>query len=377
MSIRTLRVSKKTEDEVYELVDTQITFGDKGGSMCDYLHGVYEQAFVEGQDTTFLTIGRTGYGKSNLSGEIQIVSQPIIREITGRKRFFDLAQDAFWSGIDYVRGLQPMVLDVAATLIKKTEEEVNELVKGEALLTEAMDGIIKDGYGGYYERLKTLKDKYGFRSKWLDEPQDLNSQDSMNTFNRELVKLKSGTRELNLLETICVPNPWLLAPYVREEKTTAVFFVFPLREAGKAVRAPRRLAIYDLKRYLKLMMSEGRYVRRLMASPLHLIDKFKPALVGNNVPMMPDCREWKIYKVMKMLGTAKLPLQSIERIEEKYGIGETNEPKRKIGLMCPKCGYVWQYGGALGKPSCPNCHSISDLGAMSALYAEDYRHKRG
>ena len=370
MTIKTLKVSKKTENEVFELLDTKVTFGDKGGSICDFLHGVYEQAWVEEQDTLFLTIGRTGYGKSTLSGEVNIVSQPIIREVTGRPRHLDFAKDVFLSGIDYVRGLQPLVLDVAATLLKRSEEEVTDLVKNQNLLNEAIEGMIKNGYKEYYDRVKKLKNKYGFTTKWLDEPQDLNSADSMNTFNRELVKIKSGTRELNLLETICVPNPWLLAPYIREEKTTAVLFPFPDREAGRATRAPRRLAIYDLKSYLRVMMSEGRYVRRLMASPLRLINKFKPALISNFVPPMPECREWKIYKVMKMLGTAKLPIQGIEKIEEKYGLLESKDTK-KIFCVCPKCGHKWNTASKAKRVMCPKCDSKTELRTLGALGIEN------
>jgi len=375
MSIKTLKVSKKTEDAVFELLDTKVTFGDKGGSMCDYLHGVYEQAWVEEQDTLFLTIGRTGYGKSTTSGEINIVSQPIIREVTGRARRLDFAKDVFLSGIDYVRGLQPMVLDVAATLLKRSEEEVTDLVKNQELLNEAINGMIEQGHKDYFKRVKQVKNKYGFTTKWLDEPQDLNSADSMNTFNRELVKIKSGTRELNLLETICVPNPWLLAPYVREEKTTAVLFPFPIREAGRATRAPRRLAIYDLKRYLYLMMSDGRYVRRLMASPLQLIKKFKPALISSVVPPMPECREWKIYKVLKMLGTAKLPIQSIEKIEEKYGLKETTKTET-ITLKCPKCTYIWKFRGRAKYPTCPSCQGKKSVKTYATTFSEHYLNQK-
>lgn len=366
MTIRSLQVSKKTEDEVYELVESTVTFGDKGSNLCDYLYGVYEQAWVEGQDTTFLPIGRTGYGKSNLAALINIASQPIIREVTGLNRHLDFAKDVYWSGIDYVRGLQPIVLDVAATLVKRAESEIPDLVGKEALLTEALDMIEKEGVKVAYSRVQQLKKRYAFTSKWLDEPQDLNSADSMNTFNRELVKIKSGTRELGLLETICASNPWLIAPYVREEKTTAVFFVFPMRDKGQTSRAVRKLAIYDLKRYLYLMMADSRYVRRLMTSPLKLIKKFRPALLGSNVPLMPDCKEWKIYKVMKLLGTAKLPIQSIEKIEEKYGLRAHEEKVHEQFFVCPACGDGW-WSKAMGKRVACKCGTQTERRILISL----------
>lgn len=375
MISKSLRVSKKTEDEVYALVTENITFDGTKSNLCDYLHGVVEQVYVEEQDSTFLVTGRTGAGKSTFAALENVVLQPIIREITGRSRHLDFAKNVYWSGLDYVRGMQPIVLDVASQLVKRTEAEVMNLVEKEALLNEAIEIMYSEGVNSTFKKLKKLEEKYGYTTQWLDEAQDLNSMETMNTFNRELIKIKSGVREMNLIDTICIPNPWLLSPYIREEKVNTAFFVFSMRDRERG-RAMRKVAIYDLSKYHRLMMSDGRYIRRLMVSPLRLIDKFKPALVGKKIPLFPpECEEWKTYKIMKKLATVKLPLQGIEKIEEKYGLGEVKK-NGPIMLMCPKCNHIWPYNGRIDVPTCPNCQGKMPFWSYLQQYGEDWSRKK-
>jgi len=339
MNFRKLLIGKKTESLLLDQLQHTMTFDQSGGSMHDYLYGVYEQAYVEGQDSNFLATGRTGFGKSNFGAIIQGGSQPILREITGRNQRFNFGTDAFWSGFDFLYGMRPIVLAVTKKLTGLKEDEIIESVGKKTFFSDVLDTLTPEMIESKYSTLKKLEKKYGYRSKWLDEAQDLNSADSMTLFNKELVKIMSGVREMHQLNTICVPNPWLLNNYVREERVNTVFMIFPMRDR-KTTRSKRVVAVYDLSRYFRLLMADSRYVRRLMISPLRLIDKFKPAAISNNVPMFPEeSKEWKVYKIMKMIATSRLPLQSIKKLEDRQ-----SKPKKKkkdeFKLAMEQLGYV-------------------------------------
>ena len=328
MSKVSLTVSKKTQEEVLARLTESMP------EVVKYMRGNIEQAYVEGQDLVFLTVGRTGYGKSNFSALINVGILPIVKEVTGKKREFDFTKNAAWSGMDFLMLLKPICYDVARKLTGLNDKEILRSLMSidvNSFFTQTLEKISDSGLEKKVSELETLEKKYGYTQMWLDEAQDLNSKEAQNIFNREMVKIMSGIRDMHLIYTFCIPSPFLLNNYIREERVNTMFFPFPLPQPSSKKRYPRKLAVYDLGRYYPILNFDSLYVRRLMINPVKFIGRFRPRLLGSEIPLFPEeSKEWITYRVMKKLATVRLPLQSIEKIKEKV------ENAKKSGYRASK-----------------------------------------
>lgn len=330
-----LEVSKKTQERTLE------TINDTMPNVVDYLEGLYERAYVEGQDLVQLFTGRTGYGKSNTAAVITIGSLPLIKDVTGKKQKFNFATNAGWSGMDFLLLLKPIALEVVGRLMEEEDPiKVYNSLEGADFFKNILNMISPENIDKLTGRLKKLKRKHAYKQFWLDEAQDLNAQESQNLFNKEMVKIFSGIREMNLIFNLCIPSPFLLNNYIREERINTMFFPYPVPDGGSK-RFARQVAVYDLSRYYPILHYNSMFVRRLMISPLQFINKFRPTLIGQTVPLFPeDSIEWKTYKVMKMLSTVRIPLKSVKKIEEKRDKKNSKGHTDPIEKTMKRLGYI-------------------------------------